>query len=610
MKFIHKYLILSFIISLFINIKPVYSQIYSVHYFDSLFVTGSRIPVSSSESNRNIINLDQKKVTTNNPTSLEEILETVTGIDITSRGPFGVQSDIIIRGASFEQNLILLDGIKMTNPQTGHHNLNFPVINSNIERIEIVKGAGSKIHGPNAFGGVVNIITKKKTPLAIFLKSETGSHNLINNEMNLSIPFAMVSNNFTISSKKSDGYRHNTDFDIFSLNYNMLFNNKYGDLNLSTGGQNKKFGANSFYSDSYLDQWEETKSFFINSAINIPTRKGEISGNCSFRKYTDRYILIKHKPEIYENFHTVKVLSGNIQSTFETKIADLNIGGEISLDSINSNNLGLRKRKSGGLFFEAQLKPVKNVSAIFGISSYFYSGQGQQLFPGLDIGFQATENLRLYSSIGRAFRIPTYTELYYVGRTNKGNPGLEPENAWSYELGLNWFKNKFSVKTSIFLRKAQNLIDWAYSEQLELWQTSNIARLKTFGYELSTTVDLENKNFLFPITNIDFNYSYLNNTDAVNYTSKYLLNSLRHQINVSLSHKFFARIIGRWNIRYEDREFDSPHTIVDVHSSRRFKNIKISGSISNIFEAEYSEFIGVPLPGRWFRGGLELYFKK
>ncbi len=126
---------------------------------DEVIIQENRIQIPFSKQSRNISLVDRNQIETSPARSLPEVLSFVPGVDIRQRGVSGVQADIGIRGGSFEQTLMLLNGIKLSDPQTGHHMMNIPVPLVNIDRVEVLKGPASRIFGQNAFTGAVNVIT-------------------------------------------------------------------------------------------------------------------------------------------------------------------------------------------------------------------------------------------------------------------------------------------------------------------------------------------------------------------------------------------------------------------------------------------------------------------
>ena len=98
---------------------------------------------------------------------MTDALRLLPGVWVRQRGPFGSQTDISVRGASFGQTLVLVDGVRINDPQTGHHSGDLPVALEDIARIELLAGAGSSLHGADAVGGVINIITRREASGAV-----------------------------------------------------------------------------------------------------------------------------------------------------------------------------------------------------------------------------------------------------------------------------------------------------------------------------------------------------------------------------------------------------------------------------------------------------------
>jgi iron complex outermembrane receptor protein len=113
-------------------------------------VSAQRSPALYSQVARIVSVIERKEIESSPAQSVQDLLEYVAGVDVRQRGVEGVQADVSIRGGTFDQTLILLNGINITDPQTGHHNLNIPLSLSQIERIEILEGPAARVYGPNA----------------------------------------------------------------------------------------------------------------------------------------------------------------------------------------------------------------------------------------------------------------------------------------------------------------------------------------------------------------------------------------------------------------------------------------------------------------------------
>ena len=230
---------------------------------DEVIVTAGMVPISISEVPRSVYVIRQEDIQNSPVQNLQDLLSYVPGLDLRARGLEGVQADVSLRGGSFEQTLILLDGVKLNDPQTGHHNMNLPVNMNDIERVEILKGPASSIYGPNAFAGVINFITKKANNSELSANLSGGSFGFLNGGLSVHVPYVDSDNLLSISKTKSDGYTHNTNFDITTFYYKSYVPLNSGSANVAVGYTDKSFGANGFYTTQFPNQWEETKTLLV-----------------------------------------------------------------------------------------------------------------------------------------------------------------------------------------------------------------------------------------------------------------------------------------------------------------------------------------------------------
>ncbi len=279
MKISLKYILIPFIFCSLLNAQTEFE-----HNLDSVIVTANRAPSNFSEIGRSITIISQKEIELLPTNNIQDLLELTSGIDVKQRGPEGVQADISIRGGSFEQTLILIDGIKLTDPQTGHHNMNLPISFSQVERIEILKGQGSQTYGANAFSGVVNIITKKMAVNNLNFDLSGGENKYYNMGINGSLKLGNSNHHLSVNKSKSDGYRYNTEFDNYNLSMNNSFNLSNSVINTLVGYTDKDFGANSYYTTRFPDQAEKTKTLLAAISADIELDNFRISPKLSGEK--------------------------------------------------------------------------------------------------------------------------------------------------------------------------------------------------------------------------------------------------------------------------------------------------------------------------------------
>ena len=428
----------------------IFSQSEFKYNLDSVLVTANRVPTSFSEIGRSIEVINQKEIRQLPVSTIQDLLEHASGIDVKQRGTEGVQADVSIRGGSFEQTLILIDGIKLVDPQTGHHNMNLPVSLDQVERVEILKGQGSRIHGANAFSGVINIITKKNAENNLHLNLQGGENSFYKLGLNGSVKFKNTNHHISFSKTQSDGYKFNTGFENYNFSINNSFNFSKAVINTIYGYTDKDFGANSFYTIRFPNQAEKTKTHLAALSADIEFNSFNVTSKIFWRKNNDEFVLDKNDQAFYKNNHETNVYGSELQVTTNVLGGATSFGIEYTSDKIVSNNLGEHQRDRKGFFVEQKVSLVKHLNLNLGGFAFNYSNLDWKFWPGFDLAYSPTRNLKIFANFGLAFRIPTYTELYYSDPITKGSANLQPEESTNYELGVNYILE--SVNRLIFRR--------------------------------------------------------------------------------------------------------------------------------------------------------------
>ncbi|NOZ35194.1 MAG: TonB-dependent receptor [Chlorobi bacterium] len=633
-------------------------------------INSSRIPTVYSETARIIYTIDKKEIEAMPVHSLQDLLEYVANVDVRQRGSEGVQADINIRGGNFDQTLILLNGFKMNDVQTGHHNMDLPVEIENIEKIEILEGPGNRIFGINAYSGAINFITDSQTAKKLKTGIFAGQHNYFGGNISISHTYKKFSNYLSASYKKSDGYLtdsiNDTDFKILNIFYQNQLHSKFANISLQAGYTDKSFGANSFYTPKFPWQYEETKTSFAALKSEKQGTHYKITHRISLRRHQDRFELFredkykhtgkyfiddtdtaKYVPGIYEdwnyysghNYHLTYDFGTELKLNLDTKAGKSAIGAEYSYAEIKSNVLGepLENPENvpgepDGLFTKSKSRKNINLYAehLVKFNKFIISGGASLNFDemfkrnfsgGIDLSYALTKNFRTFASFNQSVRLPTFTDLYYDGPTNKGNPDLQPETALNYEVGIKYFTKGLHSNISVFRRNGKNTIDWVRLSDTVDWQAQNITELQVTGAELSVNYTfLPNSVF----KNIRFSYAYTNITkQSRKYISKYALDYLNHKAVLSLNHKLYKRFSANWNLRYEDRngsysvydlktrtytgeEEYKPYILTDVRVLWKSKKIEVFADASNLFNVKYHEFGNILMPGRWVKAGIRM----
>ncbi|MGE5439205.1 MAG: TonB-dependent receptor plug domain-containing protein [Bacteroidota bacterium] len=573
---------------------------------ENVYVTAKKITELTVESSKNITIISREDIQNAPAGSLQDILGYFAGVDVKKRGPSGVQADLSIRGGSFEQILILVDGVRLSDPQTGHNNLNLPVNLEDVEKIEILKGQASSIYGPNALSGAINIITRKTKGNELLLNASAGEKGYYKGGLSFSYAPGEFSNTVSLSKEKSDGYRYNTAVDVLTMALNSAIQFNSGSGKFSLGLTDKKFGANGFYSDKYPNQWEHLKTVFSSLGLNYALKGVSISPKFYWRSNRDNYLLDYIRPDFYNNLHKTNSYGAEIQSSWSKGIMRILLGGEMGYDDIVSSNLGNHNRRKGGLSLSAVLSPVENLKIAAGGFLYNYDSFGWKYWPGVDLSYHFTENIGIKASIGKSFRIPTFTELYYNSPAQTGNAVLQPEEALSYEAGLYFTGYDISGNVCLFTRKGNNLIDWIRYSPEKPWQAENITKINTSGIDANISINPALIKMGLIIKKLTLGYSYLTSDLKLgDYQSKYILDHLRHQFVASVMHVLPLGLEMNWAFRYENRLNQDEYFITDAKLSCGIREHELFLEASNLFNKYYMDFSGIAMPGRWIIGGVK-----
>ena len=575
-------------------------------------ISSPRIEILNSENSINILTISKEEIKKSTATNVSELLQQVAGLDIRRRGVEGMQADLYIRGGSFDQTLLLIDGIKVEDPQTGHHTMNMTLPLSVIEKIEIIKGAASRLYGQNAFTGAVNIITKKNIENNISLGLSAGSFNQKKARLTLQKELEKSDLLINYTRKQSEGYRYNTDYenDEFFIKSNFKINNQ----NISAIGafNERKFGANGFYaSPEAIDQYEETQASLIGFSTTFNKDKLKIKPKLYWKRNQDMYVYLRQDPSVYRNMHISNKLGAEINMALNNRLGVLGLGIDISNTKLSSNNLGQRDRTMVHVFAEQQMMFFDDkLDVTPGLAITYFSDKDNlqsstsenednlpKIYPGIDFGYKIKEDLRLFSNVGYTFRIPTYTDLFYSSPTTIGNENLSYEKALTLELGMKYRKENFNLIFSLYRRDASNIIDYVKNNEDDPWQANNIRKIITNGFELN----IGYKFYLNSSNEHQINIGFSNINDDLKETqfnfSRYALNSLKNHITATYMFEINEKISSSLVLKNAERINEKNYTVIDFKTSYKFTKFAISIILNNILDTEYSETNLVPMPG-------------
>lgn len=609
---------------------------------ESIDITGNEQPETYSGISRVVLTISKSEIEQAALSSINELLEYAGNIDIRQRGTNGVQADVSIRGGTFDQVLILLNGVNITDPQTGHHNLNLPVDFSLIERIEILKGPGAQKFGPGAFSGAINIITTKTDRQFVKAEVFAGEYGLNAQKINAALNLGVSSHLLSVGRSASKGYIENTDYSIHDLFYKGTVDAKIGVLDLQTGISMREFGANSFYSAKYPNQFEAIETYYAAIAYEYQKKNVSFEPKFYFRKNNDRFLLFRDNPSLYENNHSTNVYGANVQANIVHGAKGVtSLGADMRNESIYSNNLGttaqtpkqspvndsiwLDKTHSRRYYsiFAGHKRYYNNIMLNAGLNLTHNSDLPNKifLFPGVDVSYLFHEHSSIQASLNRTMRMPTFTDLYYTSPMNQGNVNLLPELATGFELGYKFKQKGLSFGITGFYIKGENMIDWVRESLTDKWKTINHTNINTLGAESFLRANFEQ---LLPnqqiLKNVSFAFTYIDQQKmSSNLISNYALNYLKNRVDLNIVHMVIKNIEANWHFAYQQRNGQyeqysngnavnlvsySPFFTSDLKVAWRHSGWNVYLQATNLFNVEYYDFGNIAQPGRWLKVGI------
>lgn len=568
-----------------------------------VYVSASRLPAQDMDVARNVIVLDSEEIARLAPESISDLLSSLPGVDARSRGPFGVQTDLEVNGATFSQVLILVDGMRVNDPQTGHHTLNLPLAPRDLERVEITFGAGSAIHGPDAFGAVINLVPKSDPSNHLVLAGHWGDTlgptevSGVGSDANLSYGINGTWGSIRAAGGKSrsDGYRDDTDFDTDRALVSARLPLAGGDLSLLWGVQDKAFGANDFYAPFTSKEW--TRAWLYSARFRRNASAGRtLEGGVYYRRHRDRFVLVEADPSIYENNHTNELATAQVHGTLATGTwGALLAGGELAQEKIDSNNLGVRDKNRSALFSEYSGNRGR-LSVSAGARFDRHEDFGWEPSPSLALSFRHTSKTRYFASAGRSYRAPSFTESFYEDPSHIGNPDLGAESAWSFEGGTQiTATSAVSLTASGFVRFEDNLVDYIRVVDTPPWVAQNLGEMRTAGFQFAGS-----GNWRLLRTQLNCTLVNKEQTLAGGLQSKYVFTHPRHQLGLRVDHPLRAGFEAGWRVAWKERQVQQNYTLVDLVLARRFSHGRSLLRIRNLLDERYQSVLGVPMPGRWF----------
>jgi len=563
---------------------------------DSIVVTGTWEPVELDDLDRSVsvLPVSGGELLLN---SWMDVLRLDPSLDLRERAANGVQTDISIRGGSFGQTLVLINGVRVNDPQSGHHDLDLPIPPDGIARVEVLRGAGSTMYGSDAAGGVINVITNKPESTEFHLRVAAGNFGVNQERGSLSLVDGSLSQQFTFSRDFSSGFMPDRDYRNLALASSTHWLSPLGASDVTLGWDDRPFGADQFYGT--FPSWEDTKTWYgsIRQALGRDTE-----ASFSYRRHSDLFVLFRDDPEIYTNHHADQsyVASLRRNQPLSTNVS-LHFGAEFFRDTLVSNNLGDHQRNYGAGYLSIDVRALKRFSFSAGIRENV-QGSTVESSPSVSGGIWLNSHLKIRANASHAFRLPSYTDLFYHDPANLGNPDLRPERAWSYEGGINWTPvQRVRADLSVFQRRERDGIDYVRSSPTALWMAANIDRLQFTGVETSVDTRLSNSQTIA----VRFTGIHGAQAEFVDLATRYSFNYPSQSGVVEWRGSFSHGLLARTRLGVLNRRGQDPYPLWEFYGAWGEHTVKPFLQLTNITSAHYQEVPGVIMPGRAVVGGLE-----
>ena len=574
-------------------------------YRQEVVVTAAATPVELGTVTRTLTVITRGQIARLPVNSIADVLRLTASVDVRARGERGVQTDFAIRGANFGQMLVLVDGVRLNDAQSGHHNGDIPVPLDAVERIEVLHGVGSSIFGADAFGGTINVITRKEVAPASGVVQVGGGaaqggapasrgFGLVSGSGQVGVARGAVRQVLAASVDHSSGFMIERDFVTAGVSSRTSIGDRTGVFGSYLW---KDFGANGFYGNAPSHEWTNQTLLAVDHRFG--TVEGwQFGGTASYRTHGDHFLFDVRRPGVSENRHRSHASIGALRASRGIGArGSVTTGVEGGADWVRSSNLGDHETRRVSGFAEVRYAPSASTQLDGGLRVDRYTEFGVAWSPSVGVGWWPSNAVRVRASAGRAFRVPTFTERYYADPANWARPEVHAEHAWAGETGVDVFPSSgWMVTATMFGRLDHDVIDWLRPATTERWRTYNIRDVDTVGAEFSAKKTLADGSF------VQAGYTVLDvEAAAVTQLSKYVLDYAPHSLAVAASVALPASVQVAPRLEYKHRTRStgkSDYAVFDLRLSRRFGMHEVRLDGTNLGDATYQEVLGVAMPGR------------
>jgi len=602
-------------------------------------VAGTMAPLAALQSARIVSVITAQQIESSAAQSINDLLKLAVGVDVRQRGGFGIQTDISIDGGTFDQITILLNGVNISSPHTGHLSADFPVNLSDIERIEVLEGAASRVYGASAFGGAINVVTKrgkkedsppalpvregaitkeKRTYTTINAGMQGGSYATLGADARVAIHSAPSltgksggesSHSLSASYLRSDGATVNSDFRRGNIYGRGFYDAQGFSLDWQAGYSQKSYGANTFYSAAYPNQYERNRRYIFSAGAETKGRI-RVRPEVFWHRLHDHYELTRGSA-VGENRHRSDVYGTRLHADVSWAAGRTAIGAEVREEQIRSTSMGDDGRTNLSFNIEHNiLLPHLTVSA--GVLGNYNTRFDQSLrfYPGIDIAFTPAPHWRLFASYNKGFRLPTFTDLHYKAPTHEGNADMKAEESHSFQLGATLRSQALDLTLKGFFHHGNSLIDWVMFTPSDVFHCHNFD-LDNMGVQVQTDVRLTELTGCWWLQRLTAGYTFIHQRrrdEVAIYKSNYAMEYLRHKLVATLDHRVGRRLTAAWSLRWQDRVGYKPYATLDVKLRWQAPRCEFWAEGSNLTNHTYYDLGNVPQPGLVVTAGARVHF--
>ena len=618
---------------------------------EEVTVSGTRVPLTLHQSARMVTVLDTLQIRSAPVQSVNDLLKYAVGVDVRQRGAMGIQTDIGIRGGTFDQIAVLLNGVNISDPQTGHLVMDLPVDLAEVERIEILEGPAGRVYGTSSLVGAINIVTRTEARSSAEIRLEGGSYGTLGGGIRAGLAGGRWRNQVSASYGRSDGYSRNAagglnaDYSTVKAFWQGSYEGAKADIRWHLGLSGKDYGANTFYSARFDDQFEHGLKTF--AAVQAETK-----GRLHFRPGVywnhsgDRFELYRgSESAVPFNYHSTNVFGANLNGWLDWRLGKTAFGAEVRNEGIVSTALGeplpqakpirgTQREYTRGLnrtnisFFLEHNVVLQRFTASAGIAVVrnTWSDMPFQVYPGADLSLRLGANWKVYASANSSLRMPTFTELYYSVGGHAADKHLRPERMQAYELGVKYLRPGISAVASLYHHRGTDMIDWIKdltAGEDAVWVSVNHTRVNTLGEELSLRITpsqlLGRKDFFLRSFNAGYAHIHQDKELAAHLQSAYALEYLRNKIVLQADFQILPTLSLNLSYRWQDRvgnyeAFEAgkslgqrnyvPYSLLDARLTWASAHWRVFVEGNNLLNVTYYDHGNIPQPGCWVRGGV------